>query len=211
VTHPVTSPASQHLALHPNAQKLLDAATELLEQSPIEQISLAQVLQRSGVSNGSLYHHFEDFRDLIEHAVVVRFTKGLNDSLAAIASLRDSTDARDFRARVENIILTFHDQNRRPFRMARLETLGALSSRPRLAERIGRAQFESTMKQAEYLAEFQQRGWFRSDLDAAAISTFMTATFLGRVVDDITDEHIDPDEWSRVALTAFRAILFPPE
>jgi len=211
VTQHSTSPVSQRLALHPNAQKLLDAATELLAETPIEQISLAQVLQRSGVSNGSLYHHFEDFRDLIEHAVVLRFTKGLNDSLAAIASLRDSSDASDFRARVENIILTFHDQNRRPFRMARLETLGAISSRPRLAERIGRAQFESTMKQAEYLAEFQQRGWFRSDLDAAAISTFMTATFLGRVVDDITDEHIDPAEWSRVAMTAFRAILFPAE
>jgi AcrR family transcriptional regulator len=205
------SDADPEASLHPNAKKLLDAAVELLEDTPIEQLGLAQVLQRSGVSNGSLYHHFEDFRDLVEHAVVLRFTKGLNDSLAAIASLRDSTDAQDFRRRVENIVSTFHDQNRRPYRMARLETLGALSSRPRLAERIGRAQYESNMKQAEYLAEFQQLGWFRSDLDAAAISTFMTATFIGRVVDDIATQHIDPVEWSRVAMTAFRAILFPPD
>lgn len=195
--------------LHPNARKLLDTAVELLEHTPIERVTLANVLKGSGVSNGSLYHHFEDFRDLVEWAVVVRFTKGLEDSLAAIAALLDSGDAAEFRTRAEGVIRTFHDQNRRPYRMARFETLGALSGRPRLAERIGRAQFESTMKQAEYLAEFQRRGWMRTDFDPGAVSAFMTATFLGRVADDIAEEQVDPTQWSRVAMAAISAIMFP--
>ena len=194
---------------HPIAQKLLDVVAEMLETTPLDQISLAAVLERSGVSNGSLYHHFEDFGDLVEQAVVRRFTKGLDESRAAIAALLDCVEVEDFRRRAEEIVLLLHDQNRRPFRLARLETFGSLAGRPRLAERIGRAQFESTMKQAEYFAEFQRRGWFRRDLDAAAISTFMTATFLGRVVDDIAEEHIDPTEWSKVAMTAFRAVMYP--
>lgn len=200
---------NNQVALHPNAQKLVDTVAELLEDTPIEQIALAAVLKKSGMSNGSLYHHFEDLQELVDVAVEQRFTKGLKDSLAAIAALLDITEEAEFRRRVEEIILLFHGQDRRPFRMARLDTLGSLSSRPRLAERIGRAQFESTMKQAEYLAEFQRRGWFRSDLDMSAVSTFMTATFLGRTVDDIASEHIDPDEWNKVALTAICAILFP--
>ena len=193
---------------HPNARKLLDTTAELLNETQIERINLSTVLQRSGVSNGSLYHHFEDFQDLLEQAIVERFTKGLNDSLAAIANLLEVSDETTFRKRVKEIVFAFHDQNRRPFRMARLETLGALMSRPRLADRIGRAQFESTMKQGDYLAEFQRRGWLRRDLDAAVVSTFMTATFLGRVVDDIASEQINPTEWSRVAWIAFQAILF---
>ncbi|MEY3806586.1 MAG: hypothetical protein RIR69_1398 [Actinomycetota bacterium] len=200
---------NQEVALHPNAQKLLDVAIDLLDTTPVEQVTLASVLERSGVSNGSLYHHFEDFQDLLEHAIVHRFTAGLNESHAAIARLLDITNESEFREAVQKIVFTFHDQNRRPFRMARLETLGALTSRPRLAERIGRAQFESNMKQAGYFAELQQRGWLRSDLDAAAISTFMTATFLGRVVDDIASEQIEPSEWTRVSWEAFKAILFP--
>lgn len=195
--------------LHPNAQKLLDTAVEILQDTPIEKITLASVLERSGVSNGSLYHHFEDFQDLVEWAVVIRYTKGLQDSLEAIAALLESTDASDYRVRTENVIRIFHDQNRRPYRLARLETLGALSGRPRLAERIGRAQFESTKKQADYLAEFQRRGWMRTDFDASAVSAFMTATFIGRVADDITDQPVDPTEWSRVAMAAISAILFP--
>jgi AcrR family transcriptional regulator len=196
-------------ALHPNAQKLVDSVLALMEDTPVESLSLVMVLQHSGLSNGSLYHHFEDFQDLVEHAVVVRFTRGLNESHSAIERLLDLTDEKEFRSEVERIVFAFHDQGRRPLRMARLETLGALTSRPRLAERIGRAQFESNMKQAGYLAELQERGWFRRDLDPVAISTFMTATFLGRVVDDIASEHLDPSEWSRVAWVAFKAILFP--
>jgi AcrR family transcriptional regulator len=200
--------ADRRGALHPNAQRLLDATVELLESTPIEQVTLAEVLARSGVSNGSLYHHFEDFPDLVERAVVQRYVKGLEESLAAVEALLDSADAAEFRRRVEEIVVVLHAQDRRPFRLVRLETLGALSSRPRLAERISRAQHESTMRQAGFLAEFQDRGWLRSDLSAMAISTFMTATFLGRVVDDIADGHVDPDEWTEVAMVAFRAFLF---
>lgn len=195
--------------LHPNARKLLDTTVGLLEDTPIERITLAAVLAHSGVSNGSLYHHFEDFQDLVEWAVVVRFTKGLEDSLAAIAALLESADAADYRVRTEAVIRTFHAQNRRPYRMARLETLGALRGRPRLAERIGHAQFESTKRQADYLAEFQRRGWMRDDFEAGAVSAFMTATFIGRVADDISDEPADAGEWSRVAMAALSRILFP--
>jgi AcrR family transcriptional regulator len=199
---------SQREALHPNAQKLLDTTVELLETTPIEQVSLAAVLEESEISNGSLYHHFEDFQDLIEQAVVQRYVRGLNESLAAIADLLESADATDFRRRVEAVLETLHDQNRRPYRMARLETLGALPGRPRLAERIGRAQQEVTRKQTEYYAELQRRGWIRDDLDPAAISVFVTASFLGRVVDDITEEHVDPNEWLKVALIALKSIVF---
>lgn len=201
--------SESYRTLHPNAERLLASADQLLNDVPIEQLSLTMILQHSGVSNGSLYHHFEDFQDLVEHAVVRRFTKGLVESHEAIARLLDITDETEFRERVKEIVFTFHDQNRRPFRMARLETLGALASRPRLAEMVGRAQVESNTTQAGYFAELQRRGWFRSDLDATAISTFMTATFLGRVVDDIASEHIDPTAWTLVAWEAFQAILFP--
>lgn len=196
-------------SLHPNARKLLDTAVEILEDTPIEKITLAAVLERSGVSNGSLYHHFEDFQDLVEWAVVVRFTKGLRESLDAIAALLESTDYKDFRGRAEEVMTAFNAQNRRPYRMARLETFGAMRGRPRLAERISRAQSESTKRQAEYLAELQRRGWLRSDFEAGAVSAFMAATFLGRVADDITDTPVDPADWSRVAIAALSTILFP--
>jgi hypothetical protein len=77
-----------------------------------------------------------------------------------------------------------------------------------LAERIGRAQQEVSRKQTEFYAEFQRRGWIRDDLDPAAVSTFLTASFLGRGVDDTTEEPVDPHEWTKVALIALKSIVF---
>ena len=120
MAHKSRVPLADQADVHPNAQRLLDAAIELLGDNPIEQVTLAAVLERSGISNGSLYHHFEDFQDLVEQAIVERFTTGLKESHAAIKAMFDITDVVEFRKRVEQIILTFHEQNRRPFRMTRM-------------------------------------------------------------------------------------------
>jgi len=200
--------AGRGATLHPTAQKLLDTTIELLETHAIEEVALAQVLEKSGVSHGSLYHHFEDFPDLVEQAVVERYTKGLNDAIEAIAQLLECDTAAEFRRRTEGIILYFNDQDRRPFRLARLEALGALRGRPRLAQRITTAQQRVTVEQAGYYAEFQRRGWFRSDLDPLALSTFTTSVLFGRVVDDVIDDPVEPNRLNDVVMRALQTVLF---
>lgn len=195
--------------LHPTARLLLDTVIELLDTESIDEVALATVLEKSSVSHGSLYHHFEDFPDLVEQAVVERFEAGLLESLAAIEDLHGCADATEFRARAEALIVELHEQSRRPYRLPRLEVLGATIQRPRLAARIARAQQVQMEAQAAHYAEFQRRGWFRDDLDPMALSAFTTATFLGRGVDDIIEHPVDPERWTEVALTAFRAVMFP--
>jgi AcrR family transcriptional regulator len=194
---------------HRTATLLIDTVLELLDEFHMDEVSLAMVLERSGVSHGSLYHHFDDFHDLVEKAVAQRFQAGLNDSLAGVASLLESADAAEFRRRAEALIVMLSTPERRPYRMYRAEVVGALRGRPRLAAAIARSQQEVIEKQAEYYAEFQQRGWFRPDFDPAALSTFVTAVFLGRTVDDITEQPVDPELYNAITLQALRSVMFP--
>lgn len=193
---------------HPAAVRLLDTVIEMLDTVPIDELTMVAVLQRSGVSQGSLYHHFEDFPDLVEQAVVRRFEAGLNDSLTTLAGLLECADGAEFRMRFEELIRRFHAQERRPYRMTRLNVLGSLEGRPRLAERIGRAEQRANDEQTGYFVEFQRRGWMRGDLDAEAMSTFVAAAFLGRTVDDIVERPVDPQDWIDLAVVALRAVLF---
>jgi hypothetical protein len=102
-----------------------------------------------------------------------------------------------------------NDQSRRPNRLERVDVLGALRSRPRLAEAIARAQHEITAEQAGYYAELQRRGWVRNDLDPMAMSALVQAVILGRVVDDISEHPLDPELWTKAAVRAIAAVLFP--
>lgn len=194
---------------HPTAILLLDAAVELLDDVPVDSLTSALIMERSGVSYGSLYHHYADISDLVEQAIVHRYTRRLKESVGAVRALLDCTDDAQFREQTERLLDQSMRPERRLNRLERVEALGALHSRPRLEERIARAQQEITDDQAAIIVELQRRGWLRTDVEPVALSAFIQAITLGRVVDDVAERRIDRDSWNDVALRAFRAVLFP--
>ena len=73
--------------VHPTRLKLIEAVLTLRKSHTYEDITVEQVLDVSGISRGSLYHHFSDFFDLIEAAEIVRFTKYVDVSIARISDV----------------------------------------------------------------------------------------------------------------------------
>jgi AcrR family transcriptional regulator len=192
---------------HPTATQLIEGTVELLDSMPIESVGLVMVLEHTGISHGSLYHHFEDFSDLVEQAVVHRYTRRLKDSLSAVRTLLECTTADEFRSRQEEIFTLSIEPERKANRMERIEVLGALRNHPRLAAKIARAQQDITDEQAELIKEFQQRGWLRADLDPTALSAYIQALIVGRIVDDVSERPIDRDTWETFALRSLRAVI----
>ena len=79
--------------LHPTRQTLIATVIELLETTSPEDIRVEQVLTPSGTSVGSLYHHFNDLADLIDQAMITRYTADIDISIAALAEVvRTATD-----------------------------------------------------------------------------------------------------------------------
>jgi len=64
---------------------VVEAAHELFMERDYEQVSTEQILERSGVSRGALYHHFPTKRDLFG-AVFVASERRVIDRIAATAS-----------------------------------------------------------------------------------------------------------------------------
>lgn len=204
----LTKARSDGRAPHSTATRLLECTVELLETEPMEHLSVAMVLERSGVSHGSLYHHYEDFPDLVEQALVHRCMRRLSEGNVAIKNLLAAADAAEFRAGAEALFREFIKVDRRRNRMDQVEVLGSLQGRPRLAERIAEAQRELNDERTAVFAEAQRRGFLRADLDPAALTGFLQGMVMCRVIDDVTDHHVPSDSWETVALIAFRAILF---
>jgi AcrR family transcriptional regulator len=193
---------------HPTATLLLETAVDLLDTLPLDSLTIAAILEQSGASYGSIYHFYEDISDLVEQAVVHRYTRSLRASLEPVRALLGSSDNADFRTRTEELFCHLISSDRRRNRLDRIEALGAVQGRPRLVDRIAVAQQAITDEQAEVLAECQKRGWIRTDVDPVALSGFIQAVVLGRIVDDVTQRPVDNEKWVQIALLAFRAMLF---
>lgn len=198
-------------ALHPTAKKLLDTAVELLDSTSIDEVTIQLVLGRSGVSYGSLYHHFSDISDLVEQAIVYRYTRSVKDSIGQVRQLLDSDSFEHFKGRAEILIAQSVSDSRRKNRVERVAMLGAVQTKERLAAQIARTQHELTQEHAKVIREFQARGWVRDDVDAELLSVFVQALVVGRIVDDISEARRTDEEWSGLALPMFRMMLFPPD
>ena len=71
--------------VHPTRLKLIETVLTLRHSQTYEDITVEQVLDVSGISRGSLYHHFHDFTDVLEESVVRTYLNSMEGDLAALA------------------------------------------------------------------------------------------------------------------------------
>lgn len=204
-----TDGASPGHGVHPTRQALLDTTVRLLDEKPIELLTCDEVLEVSGISRGSLYHHFEDYPDLIEHALVARLARDVDESIVALLAACDlATSREDFRDRLGAVTRITQQPNRAQRRMDRLITFVNTVNSPRFRSMVAVEQQRLTDALAEVVATGQQNGWVRPDIDPAAAAVLLQAYTLGRVVDDLAVHQVDPEAWTAlVTLVINRTLL----
>jgi AcrR family transcriptional regulator len=93
---------------HPTRARLLETTIKLLEQQSPDEVQVDSILRASGVSKGSLYHHFEDGRALIDEALLRKFSSGVDEHAGIIAEILGSADTTRGSA---SLPLTHHRQS----------------------------------------------------------------------------------------------------
>lgn len=182
---------------HPTKTALIESTRELLETQPRKEISTEQILTKSGISKGSLYHHFEDLEELIEAAILLRYTEWVDGSIEAITQVLRAVKSPDD---VYNSLVAITKQTqspeRKPDRVYRAEVLGAAASSPRLAKNLGSEQQRLTDALADLVRETQAKGFFHEDIDPQVLAVFIQAYTFGKVVDDYSETPMNPDNWN---------------
>lgn len=72
---------------HPTRDALIETVIDLLEIQNPEDLKVDEVLTQSGISSGSLYHHFKDLADLIDQAMIVRYSDDIDISISVLTQV----------------------------------------------------------------------------------------------------------------------------
>lgn len=181
---------------HPTRERLIATMADLLDKKAPEQINVDEVLNVSGISKGSLYHHFEDFSDLLEVAYLRRFAAYVDLSSDAIAEIIATSTSRD---ELLNGLREITRRTQAPdlasLRLERLRAIGLAGGNERFRARLAVEQQRLTDVLADLVREAQAKGWCRPDFSPHVIAVFIQAYTLGRVLDEIAESPIDNDEW----------------
>lgn len=196
---------------HPTRERLIDVTVELIGEAGIDGVELAEVVARAGVTTGALYHHFRDMPELLEVAMARRFPVGVRDSLTMIReALRAAETLAEFQTAMATLTEVAHASQHRPRRVERAHALALAFGHESLREVLARQQSEMTAELTALMVEVQQRGWLRNDLSPKAVAVFVQACAVGRIVDDVTDDPVDPDDWNRLIIAVLNSALAAP-
>lgn len=181
---------------HPTRKLLLEKVVSLIATRPIEEITSELVLEESGISKGSMYHHYADFPELLEYAYVEIFSRFAQTQMAALNGiLMGSTSRDELLFGLRRITHGNSDPSLYALRLARVTAIANALSSPRMAKLISEVQETLTQELADYFIKIQNRGWGNPNLDPRTVSVFVQAYIVGSTVDLITPSQMDFDGW----------------
>jgi AcrR family transcriptional regulator len=183
--------------IHPTKLKLIETVSELLENNNEEEIISNKVLETSGISKGSLYHHFENFRDLLEDAHIVQFQRSLDSFRAKTNSfIKELTPSRIVNLNYMKTLKFISGPDLKKERMQMLHCLTMSNHHPQFTEKLK----PSLASLDQYLSSI-----FGGPISASekfdpnsAVIVIARALFFGRVSEDVKEDPMNYSEWNKL-------------
>jgi AcrR family transcriptional regulator len=200
----------QALRTEATRRALLDAALADMEATGEASIRITKILQESGVTNGSLYHHFGSREGLVQAAIAERFLGSVTKGLAVFAGrVSEVTSTEELFKVFREELVRIGSPEVQAQRVHRMTALAAALPRADLLERIIADQALYFDGAADAIGRLKDQGFVRGDIDVRAFSAWFLGLSLSRLLSDI-DPDLNPDtEWSQYTYTALVAILTP--
>ena len=194
--------------IHPTKSHLVATTVSLIDEFGPQGFTVDQLLDNSKISKGSLYHHFEDFNDVIIAAQVERFAQYVEEDIAGVTQvLLAATSREDLLSRLDTVSLIAHSEERAKRRGDRMEILSSARHSEKMKLALGPVQARLTASFADLIREMQSRQWVTTEISPEAVAVFIQAYSLGLVVNDASSEHIDMAAWHQLISRMLRTLI----
>ena len=182
---------------HPTRRNLLTATIQLFEEFSAEDLTIEEVLQASGVSKGSLYHHFKDLGELLDEAMLTQFSMGMNEHIALIETvLQTASSQKEVLEGFRTVTRISQRSSLRGQRSFRMNLLLRADREPALAKKLALEQQRLTDALEAQIQRMQDLGWVRSDFNGRAGAILIQAYSIGRRVDQIVEDTVSEENWN---------------
>ena len=186
-------------SLHPTKRALVVTVLDFLKNTKPSDLTSEAVLAKSGISKGSLYHHFEDFDDLIETAEVIKYAAYVDQSIHLLTKVFQTAKTREeMIVELKKVTRFTQSPDLMPQRMDRATAISLAHSNPRMMKKMNVEQDRLNEAIIDIFREARERGWISKEIDVHAGAIFIQAYTLGIVINDVSGKKVDPEGWNEL-------------
>ena len=185
------------------------AAVELDKQGPTD-FNLDRVIEKSGVSRSSIYHHFGSRAGLI---AAIETQRAISGQLVEMQLMRDfilqakkTTDVLDA---IEFALAADGGTSSRLRRLRRADRIVASAKSKVMQKSLVEAQIEGSRHLSETLEAAKERGLINPTLPLGGISYWIQSLLLGRLVVDMGASEEEEKAWVQTVIASLAHVLQP--
>ena len=174
----------------------------MLETLHPEEITLDKILVASGVSKGSLYHQFSELDALIDEALLLDFSRGVQADIAAIAHLTAQAQSKIELAQGLRVVTRISQDPALKHRRLRRASLILRAQRDRVfSQKLITIQNTLTQALSRLIEAGQNKRWIEQSFSPRAAATLIQAYSLGRLIGQVEGNELPPSEWNAMINT----------
>lgn len=192
------------------AQKILKYAEQELTSAGLVNFNLDRVIEASGVSRSSVYHHFGG-REGVIAAVETEYLRASLD--AGMTEMEDMllnvSSGEEAFALVEIGVLVSGSEMQKETRRRRISTLAITPNSPATKKLMSEWQASGTKRFARLILSLRDRGLCDPVEPIDGSAHLIQSILLGRILVDILDDPIAEANWAKSASATLRFLLRP--
>jgi AcrR family transcriptional regulator len=186
-------------SLHPTKRALIQTVLDQLKTKKALDLTSELILEKSGISKGSLYHHFEDFDDLIETAQVFRYAAYVDQSIHLLTKVfQTAKNKEEMITELKKVTRFTQSPDLMPQRMDRATSISLANANPRMMKKMNAQQDRLNEAIIDIFREARDRGWINKEIDLHAGALFIQAYTLGIIINDVSGKKIDITAWDEL-------------
>ena len=195
---------------HPTRILITSVAAEILKEQGPGEFRVDDVLERTGLTRGAVYHHFDNVDDLVDSALIATYSEGVGATIEFVrVTLASATTFEQFRDGVFQANINYvTNEGLRALRRLRAHTMA--NANGRMADQLAVEQQRLTDEYVSVIISAKDKGWVKRNVDPLALAVFIQAYSFGIIIDDVSETHLAVGPWAKLIEDFFTAVVFEP-
>lgn len=202
----------------PKQQRARDTVAKLLEATDLAMreggeaaVRIQEISAQTGISIGSIYHHFQDRDGLIRATYAYNYARVMEHDLPLVKHFMDKISSREQLIEREPEMVEFlHRHFKNQSALDRAAIVGTSAGRPLMQSELSRVQHGLNEGATEVMNIAAEHGILKEHLNPRAAAMVVLGLLLGRAVAELDTEPVSDDDWAQAALTAMGGLFKGP-